>query len=483
MGNKHFAIEEQKISVELQQLLTAEQAWFYGIVPKSCSDKILEFYVDSSKNISLLSNELEVLFNRDIIFSELSSDEIQRLLAITYRKRDIPSISTSMAASVSSDFLLKIVEEASSLGASDIHMEPYEHNTRVRFRIDGKLIEKYMLPKEEYPSIVNKVKIKSSLDISEKRLPQDGRILFNRGNNQFDIRVSVLPVLYGEKIVLRLLNKDTTRIELKELGLSDRQYSELIESIKNPHGIVLVSGPTGSGKTTTLYAVLKILNREELNILTIEDPIEYTLSGVNQVQLRENIGLTFASALRTFLRQDPDIIMLGEVRDPETAQMAIRASLTGHLVLSTIHTNSAWGIIARLLDMGIPSFLLADTLNMVIAQRLIRLLCPHCKRQTQFKSEMLPPTFLSTFKLDVVYEQVGCEMCYFTGYKGRKALYEIVPIDSDFSSAIREERGIVDELMKQKGIESLARVAIKAVISGETSIDEVYPILKNKDSE
>lgn len=476
-------LEEVKISVELQQLLTAEQAWFYGIVPKSITESRVDFYVDSSKHTPALANELEVLFGREISLLKISSDEFDKLLSTTYRKNEQRKSKLSILSSVSNDFLIRIIEEASNLGSSDIHLEPYENNTRVRFRIDGKLIEKYLIQKEEYPSIVNKIKIKASLDISEKRLPQDGRILFEKGGSQFDIRVSVLPVLYGEKIVLRLLNKDTTSIDLGELGLTSRQLSEFLESIKNPHGIVLVSGPTGSGKTTTLYAVLKILNREESNILTIEDPIEYTLTGVNQVQLRENIGLTFASALRTFLRQDPDIIMLGEIRDKETAQMAIRASLTGHLVLSTIHTNSAWGIIARLLDMDVPSFLLADTLNMVVAQRLVRVLCPSCKREVAFKQEMLPPEYKITIPLSMVYEHVGCDRCYYTGYKGRKAIYEIIPIDADFSNAIRLETVVVGELMHKKGIEPLSRIALRAVATGETSIEEIYPILKNKDSE
>lgn len=475
-------LDDIRINVQLQQLLTADQAWFYGIVPKSISEQAIEFYVANLNNESL-KNELQVLFNRKVTLVEIASEDFTKLLSATYRKSEQRKSQVSVLSTGSSDFLLKIIEEASSLGSSDIHLEPYEDNTRIRFRIDGKLIEKYLIPKEEYPAIVNKIKIKASLDISEKRLPQDGRILFEKEGNQFDIRVSVLPVLYGEKIVLRLLNKDTTNIDLRELGLTSKQLGEFMESIKNPHGIILVSGPTGSGKTTTLYAVLKILNREESNILTIEDPIEYTLSGVNQVQLRENIGLTFASALRTFLRQDPDVIMLGEIRDPETAQMAIRASLTGHLVLSTIHTNSAWGIIARLLDMDIPSFLLADTLNMVVAQRLIRLLCPSCKRKVTFKEDMLPPKFKIDKPLTEVYEPVGCERCFYTGYKGRKAIYEIIPIDTEFSNAIRMEATVVEELMQQKGIEPLSAIALRAVSIGETSIEEVYPIIKNKGCE
>ena len=260
----------------------------------------------------------------------------------------------------------------------------------------------------------------SNLDIAEKRLPQDGRINFKHQNQQFDIRVSVLPTLHGEKVVLRLLNNDATDIDLKKLGFSKLDLDNYLQGVKRPNGILLISGPTGSGKTTTLYATLKLLNKETRNILTIEDPIEYTLEGVNQVQLKESIGLGFASALRTFLRQDPDVIMVGEIRDTETANMAIRASLTGHLVLSTIHTNSAWGTVSRLMDMNIPPFLVASTLNTTVAQRLVRLLCPKCKKETPFDTELYPRQFKPYQAVHFHFLPNGCEECYYTGYKGRK---------------------------------------------------------------
>ena len=261
--------------------------------------------------------------------------------------------------------------------------------------------------------MINKIKILSNLDITEKRLPQDGRINYQYGDQKFDIRVSVCPTLYGEKAVLRLLNNDASNIDIRNLGIHEKGLDTYLKGVHKPNGIILISGPTGSGKTTTLYATLKELNSIDRNITTIEDPIEYTLDGINQVQLKEDIGLTFSSALRSFLRQDPDIIMLGEIRDGETAQMAIRASLTGHLVLSTIHTNSAWGIISRLIDMGVPRFLIANTLNLAVAQRLVRKLCEHCKKTVPV-SEVNGASEVADDVPELAIP-VGCDHCHFTG--------------------------------------------------------------------
>lgn len=308
-------------------------------------------------------------------------------------------------------------------------------------------------------------------------MPQDGRIFFTSFDDKFDIRVSVLPTLYGEKVVLRLLSKDATEIDIQLLGFTDAQLQTYLEGIKKPYGILLISGPTGSGKTTTLYATLKILNKKYSNILTIEDPIEYTLDGINQVQLKESIGLTFASALRTFLRQDPDIIMLGEIRDGETAQMAVRAALTGHLVLSTIHTNSAWGTISRLLDMGVPSFLLSNTLNLSVAQRLVRLLCPHCKEKVQFDTTLLPKTFKLNKTIQDHYIPKGCDHCFYTGYKGRKAIYEIIPVDTELADLIKNRKLDVVDVLKKKNVKSLSDSAFELFMKGKTSMEEIYSIL------
>src|SRR5690606_16346772 len=313
-------------------------------------------------------------------------ENIQKYLAVNFRKRDQKK---SQDLHFSSDFLERLLLMAKEIGSSDIHFEPYEQRCRVRFRLDGKLKEHFVVSLEEYPVIGNKLKIRAGLDISEKRLPQDGRITVKTDRDEFDIRVSTLPTLYGEKIVLRLISKDANHIDLERLGFTKAELKSYKNGIKRPNGIILISGPTGSGKTTTLYATLKYLNDGETNILTIEDPIEYTLEGINQVQLKENIGLDFASTLRTFLRQDPNIIMMGEIRDVKTANMAIRAALTGHLVLSTIHTNSAWATISRLIDMGVPHFLIANTLNMSVAQRLVRMLCSDCKEERPIDPDLL----------------------------------------------------------------------------------------------
>ncbi|MFD0963854.1 GspE/PulE family protein [Pseudofulvibacter geojedonensis] len=458
------------LATSITQLITADQAYHYGIIPVALEDNTIHF---KSVNTSYsLQQELQILFNQNIKLIEETEEQIQFLLASTYRKSSICE-----ELHYSNDFLEKILISAKEIGSSDIHFEPYENKCRVRLRIDGKLKEHYIISLEEYPIIVNKLKIKASLDISEKRLPQDGRITMNNGNEEFDIRVSSLPTLYGEKIVLRILSKDTNNISLEKLGFTDAELSTYKEGTKKPNGIVLISGPTGSGKTTTLYATLKLLNDDKTNILTIEDPIEYTLEGINQVQLKENIGLDFSSTLRTFLRQDPDIIMVGEIRDAKTANMAIRAALTGHLVLSTIHTNSAWATISRLIDMGIPPFLIASTLNISVAQRLVRKLCDNCKIEEITLSKHFPESFNIPKDLTSHYIPKGCNKCHHTGYQGRKAIYEIVPIKKELIPHIKNNDLEIDDYLATENIISLKNNAIQLIKSGTTSIEEVYSLL------
>lgn len=466
------------LNVDLQQLLTAEQAWHYRIIPKQADKNTLTFYIDPAQKSSILSDELEMLFGKQVKLVELSPETVQKTLSRYYRSTDNRKReSQKIDARRADDFLLNLIAEAKSLGSSDIHIEAYEEKNRVRLRIDGMLIERYTIDKNDYPALVNKIKIKANLDIAEKRLPQDGRIFFESDGDKTDIRVSVLPTLHGEKIVLRLLNKDATEIDIAKLGFGDKELERYLEGIRKPHGIILISGPTGSGKTTTLYATLKILNKERTNLLTIEDPIEYTLEGINQVQLKESIGLTFASALRTFLRQDPDVIMVGEIRDAETAQIAIRAALTGHLVLSTIHTNSAWGTVSRLVDMGLPSYLIAGTLSTTVAQRLLRLLCSECKSKQTFDPKILPPTFKAPYALKEHYAATGCDHCYHTGYKGRKAIYEVIPVDHELAECIKNNNFAVGPILKEKQVKGLPENAFELLANGSTTIEEVYPIL------
>lgn len=447
------------IATEVLDRLPASEAWEYQVVPCAFRDKTLVCYGEEGRDYTQVTEELEVLTGNPIVIEPVAPEEFRRLIHRCYRKP--AGASTKQTVTGHSGFLYDLIEDAYRNYASDIHFEPYEHICRVRFRIDGQLIERHVIERGNYASVVNQIKILANLDISEKRLPQDGRIFYHHGEVNFDVRVSVLPVIYGEKVVLRLLTRHAELLELNNLGFDSQQLENYLAAVHKPHGLVLICGPTGSGKSTTLYATLRLLNETTRNILTIEDPVEYTLEGVNQVQLREDIGLTFTAALRTFLRQDPDIVMLGEIRDADTAQMAIRSALTGHLIFSTIHTNSAWGCVSRLTDMGVHPYLLADTLVLCVAQRLVRLLCPHCKVSRNDRNG---------------FRAVGCDACYDTGYAGRKAIYEVLPVDERLSSAIRraEEVAIQPERM---GIRTLRTSALELVEQGLTSYEEVLPLL------
>lgn len=465
---------EIEISVELQQMINAEMAYHYQIIPYKRDNNTLTFFISESKeNTVEIQNELEVYLGKEVSFEKKDNDSLKKALFKYYRKNK--STSTPQLGTHKKNFLESVLFEAKSIGSSDIHFEVYEEEARVRFRIDGVLIEKYKIEIENYLELINKIKIESNLDITEKRLPQDGRI--NYAN--FDIRVSILPTLYGEKIVMRILGKDADHLLIEDLGFDVFQQNTYLESIRKTNGIVLISGPTGSGKTTTLYASLKYLNNIKRNILTVEDPIEYTLNGINQVQLKESIGLTFATALKSFLRQDPDIIMLGEIRDSETANMAIRASLTGHLVLSTIHTNSAIGTISRLIDMGVPPFYIAETLNASVAQRLIRKLCPKCKKREEFDLNLLPSNFIMPKEMKYCYVPTGCPDCHYTGYVGRKAIYEIVPINEEIIDIIKTDYQKLKNNSKISKIEKLSDKAFDLFYEGVTSLDEVYSLFIN----
>ena len=474
-----------ELDTATKQLITTEQAWHYRIIPQRGTDTDLHCWIDEEQTSDEVREELELLTGKAISFSPTTSAAIDLALQTHYRQGQGRRASSGTTVTTSTGdqgnaFIIKLIKEAHELGSSDLHFEPYEQQARVRVRIDGQLIERYMLPIADYPALVNQVKILSLLDIAEKRLPQDGRIAYNQHGYKFDIRVSVLPTLHGEKIVMRILGSDASHLELDQLGFSEVDLNHYTEGIRKPHGILLISGPTGSGKTTTLYATLKQLNKETRNILTIEDPIEYTLRGINQVQLKESIGLDFGKALRTFLRQDPDVIMVGEIRDGDTAQMAVRAALTGHLVLSTIHTNSAWGTVSRLVDMGIPAYMVAATLNTSVAQRLVRLLCPHCKEETPFEATDLPGHYHPPFLPETHQRPVGCAHCYHSGYQGRKALYEVIPIDREISMCIKEGVYDIDAPLKERGIKRISENAFSLFAQGQTSLEEVYPLLLNE---
>lgn len=368
-----------------------------------------------------------------------------------------------------------MVEQAARQRASDIHIEAKEDSVRVRFRIDGSLYEKFTYSIHLLPAIMARLKIIGGMDIAEKRKPQDGRFTIMVDKREYDIRVSVLPTVYGEKCVMRLAQKKALTRNKSELGFSPSELKAFDDILKNPNGILLVTGPTGSGKSTTLYTALSELNKEDVNIVTVEDPVEANIDGINQVQVNVKAELTFASALRSILRQDPDIIMIGEIRDGETAQIAVQASITGHLVVSTLHTNSAAGSISRLINMGVEGYLLADSLVGIIAQRLVRRLCPYCK-----KPHLITDTErrIMGIRADVnpeIYEPVGCERCDNTGYSGRIGIYEIMKITPPLKELISKNASVSElkQMGMREGMHTLRQSATMLVIKGITSVHEM----------
>ncbi len=385
-----------------------------------------------------------------------------------------------------------ILEYAIKSRASDVHIEPQEDNVRIRYRIDGILQEKYILPRNVHDAVVSRIKILSDMKIDEKRIPQDGRFFFSVDGNDVDLRVSTLPTTYGEKVVMRLLKKSQKVPTLQDLGLRGLALKNLMDAIGRPHGIIIVCGPTGSGKTTTLYSVLDIVATSKVNVVTIEDPVEYQIKGVNQDQVNPQAGLTFASALRSFLRQDPNVIMVGEIRDSETADLAINAALTGHLVFSTLHTNDASGVPPRLLDMGVEPFLLVSSLNCVVGQRVLRRVCKDCstlvemtpdqeqemKRTLGPVYDMIEDRYKKEGKKMMIPKVVGCEKCGNTGYLGRVAIYEVMPVSEKISKLIIEKAVASDiqKLAMEEGMLTMKQDGYVKVLEGITTLDEVIRV-------
>lgn len=369
------------------------------------------------------------------------------------------------------------IADAVNKGASDIHIEHFERMVRIRYRIDGVLREQQSPPLNLKSGIITRLKLMAKMDIAEHRLCQDGRINILVGEKMIDLRVSVIPTLYGEKVVMRILDRSALMLDLTKLGFGEEALKKFLKAIESPYGIVLVTGPTGSGKTTTLYSTLSRLNKPDRQIMTIEDPIEYNIHGINQIQVHEEIGLTFSNALRAFLRQAPNIILVGEIRDSETAEIAIRASLTGHLVFSTIHTNDAPTTINRLVDMGIPPYLVASALILIQAQRLVRRICPNCKDKIKVESKLLEEAGIpeKTFPDGYVYKGKGCSTCNQTGYKGRVGLYEVMPISPDLRNKILHG-GSSDEIGKLARAEKMITLredGIDKIKKGVTTIEEL----------
>jgi len=373
-----------------------------------------------------------------------------------------------------------VLADAIRKGASDLHWEPYEKTFRVRFRLDGVLHEMLSPPKRLEPAIISRLKIMSALDISERRLPQDGRIKLRYGTREIDFRVSILPTIFGEKAVLRILDKDSLQLDLTKLGFDSWSYDKFNTAIHQPYGMVLITGPTGSGKTTTLYSAISTINAPEHNIMTAEDPVEYNLKGVNQVQVSEGIGRTFAAVLRSFLRQDPDVILVGETRDLETAQISIRAALTGHLVFTTLHTNDCPSTVARLVDMGVQTFLLSSALLLILAQRLGRRICKDCRAPIQgHEDDLVPYGHVPEGRGKVTFfKGKGCQTCNFTGMKGRVAIYEVMAVTEELRNVILKggTTAEIREMAQSQGMKTLRQAGLIKVLEGTTTVEEVLRV-------
>lgn len=377
-----------------------------------------------------------------------------------------------------------LVKNAIKSRASDIHIEPFEKYVRVRYRIDGQLNEVLKSPKETLAALVTRIKILGNMNIAERRIPQDGRILMNIEEKDYDLRISIIPTVHGEKVVIRILDRGNFLKSKIQLGLDNDDLKKMDRIIKSPYGIILITGPTGSGKSTTLYTILNDLNKENTNIITVEDPVEYLMEGINQVSVNARAGLTFASGLRSILRQDPDVIMIGEIRDGETAEIAISSAITGHLVLSTIHTNDAASAVVRLSDMGIESYLVATSVSGVISQRLVRRICKHCKTSFEASSYEKKILGLESHEPLKLYKGQGCTYCNNSGYLGRMGVYEIMEITREIRESIILSKGIDDvkDISITNGMKTLRKSCEKLVYSGETTIDELIKIAFLKDS-
>lgn len=465
----------ESLDFKIINLLTAEQAHKFRVIPAQKGPEGLSVFAPMDR--PLPQNELEFLLGKKVQAQFIDSELFDKQLN-TYYPFSLARIEKSKAdLREESDvirFVRKIFEEAVAMGASDIHIERYETYARIRFRWEGQLVEKYEVRAGQYNAVVSRIKILAELDIAERRLPQDGRIHLESQGKKIDMRVSTLPGRYGEKIVLRLLTRSQSFLNLQNLGMQPAEYDRFSQSLHHSNGIILITGPTGSGKTTTLYAALSRLNQPMLNISTIEDPIEYNIEGINQVQVKEDIGLSFERTLRALLRQDPNVIMIGEIRDKTTAEIAIRAALTGHLVFSTLHTNSSWDAVTRLIDMGIEPYLLAASIRLLAAQRLLRVLCKHCRKQ----SESLDfPQLQQQENIQQHYLPEGCPACHYTGYARRKAVYEVIPLNRELSTKIKALDLEIEDYMQANKLQTLREQVLQLVRTGETSLEEAVMYL------
>ncbi len=499
MGLQYVDLSQASFTPELLSCISPQTARLHGALPVAVTPQSITVALKDPLNSQTL-DDLRWAANKDIQVVLAPLTQIDNLIAQYYgtEQGSVDELLSQLAGEAQSasdtsldelgltsaassapivKYVNTIIAKAIQAQASDVHFEPFEREFKIRYRVDGSLYEMAPPPKRLALPVISRIKVMASLNIAERRIPQDGRIQTSMAGRQVDLRVSTLPTQHGESVVLRVLDRSVVNLELASLGMPDHLYKYIVETINKPHGIFIVTGPTGSGKTTTLYSCIKEINTIDTKILTVEDPVEYELEGIQQVQVQESIGLTFARSLRAFLRQDPDRILVGETRDLETAQIAIQSSLTGHLVLTSLHTNDAPGAITRLIDMGVEPFLIAATLEGVLGQRLIRKICPKCKTPYEPTESVLAQIGLSAHDVGdkAFYYGAGCENCNQTGYKGRKGIYELLDIREPIRQLITGKAPTV--VIRQKAIElgmvTLRQDGLRSIFDGQTSIEEI----------
>jgi type IV pilus assembly protein PilB len=476
LAKKHNVIPIKKEG-KMLTVVMSDPLNFYAIDDiRNAAGMEINVVISPQKDIS---NAIDRYYGSEI--AEKAFEDLKK----EYGKLNIADLNEISESEVSHAPVVRLInsllQHAIKSNASDIHIEPTAGELKVRFRIDGQLQEVMTSSMSAHPAITTRVKIMSGMDIAEKRIPQDGRVETTVDGADVDLRVSLLPTVYGEKIVIRILGGTSLDLDRKMLGITESNMVLFDKITKSPNGIILVSGPTGSGKTTTLYTLLKEINKPEVNIITVEDPVEYKVEGINQVQVNTKAGLTFANGLRSILRQDPDIIMIGEIRDSETAEIAIRASITGHLVLSTIHTNDSASSVARLIDMGIEPYLVSSSLVGVVAQRLVRNICPRCK--TSYRPSHSEMLLLKMKEPMPLYKGEGCPYCNFTGYKGRSGIHEILVVTKEIKELINRKASIdqIATMASRQGTTSLQQNCAELVLNGVTTVDELIKVTYSVD--
>ncbi len=480
-----YAFAKAKGVIAARETGGALEVWMRPVPQASTLAEVRRMAGKPLREVMLSAEEFEhclaLAYTREPSAAETIVDDIGESVDLAKLTEQLPEVADLLEAENDAPIIRLInalLTQAVREGASDVHLEIFESRALVRFRVDGALRDVVEPRRGLHPAMVSRIKVMASLDIAEKRLPQDGRIALRIAGRPIDVRVSTIPTANGERVVLRLLDKQASRLTLDALGMGAATRDQIDALIHEPHGIFLVTGPTGSGKTTTLYSALHRLDRKTRNILTVEDPVEYELDGIGQTQVNPRIEMTFARALRAILRQDPDVVMIGEIRDLETAQIAVQASLTGHLVLATLHTNDAPGAVTRLIDMGIEPYLLASTLNGVLAQRLVRRLCNECK--VPYEPDAAERKVFSGSAPDRLYRAVGCGACNFSGYKGRTGIYELLVADDHMRHRIHDsapESGLREQAVKQ-GMTRLREDGLRWVRDGSTSLDEVLRVTR-----